>query len=71
MPHDSKAVSTGLYEKFNSYIRTIFKNQTPAQTLKQIYLSEVTGNLQYSFSMDQPERLEEAHPNRMGKYNRY
>ena len=26
------------------------------------------GNLQYSFSMDQLENLEEVHPNRMSKY---
>ena len=25
--------------------------------------------LQYSFSMDQLEKLEEVHPNRKGKYN--
>ena len=27
------------------------------------------GNLQYSFSMDQLEKLDEVHPNRMSKYN--
>ena len=68
IPYDSKAVSTELYEKFNSDIRTIFKNQTTYQTIKQIYLSEVIGNLQYSFSMDQLENLEEVRPNRMSKY---
>ena len=68
IPYDSKAVSTELYEKFNSDIRTTFKNQTTDQTIKQIYLSEVMGNLQYSFSMDQLETLEEVHPNRMSKY---
>ena len=26
-------------------------------------------NFQYSFSMDQLEKLEEVHPNRMSKYN--
>ena len=69
IPYDSKAVSAELYEKFNSYIKTAaednnFKNQID-QTLKQIYLSEVMGNLQHSFSM---KELEEVHPNRMGKY---
>ena len=68
IPYDSKAVSTELYEKFNSDIRTIFKNQTTYQTIKQIYLSEVMGNLQYSFRMDQLENLEEVRPNRMSKY---
>ena len=68
IPYDSKAVSTELYEKFNSDIRTIFKNQTTYQTIKQIYLSEVMGNLQYSFSIDQLENLEEVRPNRMSKY---
>ena len=68
IPYDSKAVSTELYEKFNSDIRITFKNQTTDQTIKQIYLSEVMGNLQYSFSMDQLENLEEVHPNRMSKY---
>ena len=68
IPYDSKAVSTELYERFNSDIRTIFKNQTTYQTIKQIYLSEVIGNLQYSFSMDQLENLEEVRPNRMSKY---
>ena len=29
------------------------------------------GNLQYSFSMHQLEKLEEAHRNIMGKYNTY
>ena len=67
-PYDSKAVSTELYEKFNSDIRTTFKNQTTDQTIKQIYLSEVMSNLQYSFSMDQLEDLKEVHPNRMRKY---
>ena len=62
IPYDSKAVSTELYEKFNSDIRATFKNQTTDQTVKQIYLSEVMGNLQYSFSMEQLENLEEAHP---------
>ena len=68
IPYDSKAVSTELYEKFNSDIRTTFKNQTTDQTMKQTYLSEVMGNLQYSFSMDQLENLEEVHPKRMSKY---
>ena len=68
IPYESKAVSTELYEKFYSDIRTTFKNQTTDQTVKQIYLSEVMGNLQYSFSMDQLETLEEVHPNRMSKY---
>ena len=68
IPYDSKAVSTELYERFNSDIRTIFKNQTTYQTIKQIYLSEVMGNLQYSFRMDQLENLEEVRPNRMSKY---
>ena len=27
------------------------------------------GKIQYSFSMDQLENLEEVHPNRMSKYN--
>ena len=27
------------------------------------------GKLQYSFSMNELEKLEEVHPNRMGKYN--
>ena len=27
------------------------------------------GNFQYSSSMDQLEKLEEVHPNRMSKYN--
>ena len=44
-----------------------FKNQTPNQTLKQKYLSEVMGNLQHSFGIDQLEKLEEVHPSRMGK----
>ena len=68
IPYESKAVSTELYEKFYSDIRTTFKNQTTDQTVKQIYLSEVMGNLQYSFSMDQLENLEEVYPNRMSKY---
>ena len=69
IPYNSKAVSTELYEKLNSEIRTSFKNQTPDQTLQQIYLSEVMGNLQYSFSMVQLEKLDEFHPNKMSKYN--
>ena len=68
IPYESKAVSTELYEKFYSDIRTTFKNQTTDQTVKQTYLSEVMGNLQYSFSMDQLENLEEVYPNRMSKY---
>ena len=68
IPYDSKAVSTELYGKFYSDIRTTFKNQATDQTVKQIYLSEVMGNLQYSFSMDQLENLEEVYPNRMSKY---
>ena len=28
------------------------------------------GNIQYSFSMNQLEKLEEVHLNRMSKYNR-
>ena len=62
IPYDSKAVSTELYEKFNSDIRTTFKNQTTDQTIKQIYLSEVMGNLQYSFSMDQLETWKKSTP---------
>ena len=27
------------------------------------------GNIQYNFGMDQLEKLEKAHPNRMSKYN--
>ena len=46
-----------------------FKNQTLDQILKQIYLSKVMGNIQYSFSIDQLEKLEEIHLNRMSKYN--
>ena len=65
IPHSSKAVSTELSEKFNSDIRTTFKNQT----LKQVYLTEVMGNIQYSFSIDQLEKLEDVHPNRTSKYN--
>ena len=68
-PHYSKAVSADLYEKFNSDIRTTFKNQTLDQTINQIYLSEVMANIQYSFSTDQLEKLEEVHPNRMSRYN--
>ena len=64
IPYDSKAVSTELYEKFNSDIRTTFKNQATGQKIKQIYLSEVMGNIQHSFSMDQLEKLEEVHPKR-------
>ena len=67
IPYDSKVVSTELHEKFNSDIRITFKNQTTDQAIKQMYLSEVMGNLQYSFSMDQLENLE-VHPNRMSKY---
>ena len=70
IPYDSKAVSAELYEKFNSDTRTTFKkNQTLDQILKQIYLSKVMGNIQYSFSIDQLEKLEEIHLNRMSKYN--
>ena len=47
----------------------LFKNQTIDQILKQIYLSKVMGNIQYSFSMDQLEKLKEVHLNRMSKYN--
>ena len=47
----------------------LFKNQTLDQILKQIYLSKVMGNIQYSFSIDQLEKLEEIHLNRMSKYN--
>ena len=64
IPYDSKVVSTELYEKFNSDIRTTFKNQATDQKIKQIYLSEVMGNIQHSFSMDQLEKLEEVHPKR-------
>ena len=46
-----------------------FKNQTLDQILKQIYLSKVMGNIQDSFSIDQLEKLEEIHLNRMSKYN--
>ena len=56
--YDSEAVSTELFGKFNFDIRTTFKNRTTEQTLKQIYFSEVMGNLQYSFSMEQLEELE-------------
>ena len=57
-----------------SYIKSAtednnFENETPDQTLNQIYLSEYWGNLQHSFSMDQLEKLEEVHPNGMVKYN--
>ena len=69
IPYNSKAVRTELYEKFDSDIRTTFKNQTLDQTLKQIHLSEVMGNIQYNFSMDQLEKLKEVHPNKMSKYN--
>ena len=70
IPYNSKAVSAELYEKFNSDTRTTFKkNQTLDQILKQIYLSKVMGNIQYSFSIDQLEKLEEIHLNRMSKYN--
>ena len=68
IPYSSKAVSAELYEKFNSNIRTTFKNHF-TKKLKQIYLYEVIGNSQYSFSMDQLEKLEEVHPNSMSKYN--
>ena len=68
IPYDSKAVSAELHKKFNSDIRTTFKNQTADQTIKQIYLSEVIGNLQYSFSIAQLEDLKDVHPNRMSKY---
>ena len=44
-----------------------FKNLTLDQTLKQIYLSEVKGKLQYNFSMVQLEKLEEVNPNMIGK----
>ena len=69
IPGDSKAVSTDLYEKVNSYIEIVidvnnFENQTSDKKLKQIHLSEVMGNLQYSFSMGQLEKWEEVHPNR-------
>ena len=46
-----------------------FKNQTLDQILKQIYLSKVMGNIHYSFSMSQLEKLEEVHLIRMSKYN--
>ena len=51
------------------YQDNYFKNQTLDQILKEIYLSEVMGNIQYSFSMDQLEKLEEVTLNRMSQYN--
>ena len=69
IPYNSKVVSAELYQKFN-YQDNFFKNQILDQILKQIYLSEVMGNIQYSFSMNQLEKLEEVHLNRMSKYNR-
>ena len=35
IPYDSKAVITGLYEKFNSYIRTILKIKHPHKPLSK------------------------------------
>ena len=69
IPYNSKVVNAELYEKFNFNTRTTFfkNNQTLDQILKQIYLSEVMGNIQYSFNMDQLEKLEEVHLNRMSK----
>ena len=69
IPYNSKAVSAELYEKFNPDIRTTLKNQTLDQTLKQIHLSEVMGNIQYSFSIDQQEKLKKFYSIRMSKYN--
>ena len=70
IPYNSKVVGAELYEKFTSDTRTtFFKNQTLDQILKEIYLSEVMGNIQYSFSMDQLEKLEEVTLNRMSQYN--
>ena len=68
--YNSKVVSAELYENFNSdTTTTFFKNQTLDQILKQLYLSKVIGNIQYSFNIDQLEKLEEIHLNRMSKYN--
>ena len=69
IPYNSKAVSAQLYEKFNPDIRTTLKNQTLDQTLKQIHLSEVMGNTQYSFSIDQQEKLKKFYSIRMSKNN--
>ena len=51
------------------YQDNCFKNQTLDQILKEIYLSKVIGNIQYSFSMNQLEKLEEVPLNRMSQYN--
>ena len=60
-------VSTELAEKFNSYIKTAtedndFKNQKLNQTLRQLYLDEVKGKLQYHISIIQLRRLEGINP---------
>ena len=47
----------------------LFKSQILEQMLKQIYLSEVMGNIRYSFGMDQLEKLEKIRLSRMSKYN--
>ena len=36
-----------------------------------VHAKIVLGNLQYNFSMDQLEKLDEVNPHRMGKTNRY
>ena len=51
------------------YQDNYFKNQTLDQILQEIYLSKVIGNIQYSFSMNQLEKLEEVPLNRMSQYN--
>ena len=57
-------VSTEFHKKFNSYVKTATEdnNFSHYQTVKQIYLSKVMGNLQNSFRMDQLEKPEEVDP---------
>ena len=64
IPYKSKVISTELYVKFNSYIKaaTEDNNFSKYQTLKKIYLSEVMGNFQYSFSIDQLEISKKSIP---------
>ena len=73
MYHTTEKQVAQSYTESLTHIKTAtedknFKNQTTDQTLKQIYLSEVMRNLQYSFSMDQLEKLGEVRSNKMGKY---
>ena len=49
----------------------LLKIKHSTKHLSKFYLCEVMGKIQYSFSMDQLEKLEEVHPNRMSKYNTY